>query len=450
MQSLRLGAAGMRGKIAESLTPRLAMDFAAALGTYLDGQPVVVARDTRISSEMYSHAVTSALISCGCRVLDAGVAPAPLAHCMVRSLEAAGGLLISAGHHPMGWNAITPLDASGAFYTGQALQELLDVYHSRRFDDRPWDRIGERIVAPHDQRERYLDALCASLDVDAISRANFHVVADFCNGAGSVVAEAFAERLGIRLMAINKELWGILPHDPEPRPRSAMQVKSILQTLGADVGFVFNSDMSRASVVTDAAETLSEEYTVALVADHRVADGMKMVTNWCTTRTLDDVVARKGGALHRTRVGEAFIIERMQELGAELAGDGSGGAAFGGHLPAYDNFMTMGVILEAMALRACRSSELAAALPRYHIVKRSIPIASSHAYTLLRHVADLWDDAEVVEEDGFRFNWPDGWVHLRTSMTEPIIRMIVEWSTREEAEDRAMQVRGMLERLVTS
>ncbi len=446
MQPLRIGIAGMRGQVATALTPKLAMDFASALGTYLDGGTVVVGRDTRISSGMLYNAAVSALLGCGCDVVDAGILSAPELHFMVPHLQANAGLMISAGHHPKGWNALVPFTSDGASFSKVELQELLDIYHSRRFSNRPWDRIGQERAAPVGGQEAYLDCLCAQLDTDAIASAGFSVVADFCNGSGAQICEKFAERIGIKLIAINKARSGILPHDPEPRPRSALQVRSVLEPLKADIGFVFNSDMSRTSIVTSSGETLSEEYTIALVADQILSKGWKLVTNWCTTKTLDEIAARHQSEIHKTKVGEAFIIDRMLELGAELAGDGSGSMAFGGHIPGYDNFRVMGVLLEAMAKKKATSAELAAQLPRHTIVKKKIRTSSSHAYTLLHAMRDHFPDAKVNDADGLRFDWPDGWVHLRASTTEPIIRMIVEWKTREQAEEKALQVRGLLER----
>lgn len=449
MQSLRIGIAGMRGKVATELTPQLAMNFAAALGTYLDGGTVVVGRDTRISSGMLQQAAISALMGCGCKVVDAGIISAPEMHFFVPHLHADAGLLIGAGHHPTGWNALMPFTSSGAAFTRVQLQELLDIYHSRRYGFAPWQKVGACTPAPANTREAYLDALCAKIDTAAIASRNFKVIADFCNGSGSLVAGRLADRLGIKLVSINEELSGLLPHDPEPRPRSAVQVQSLLKPLGADIGFVFNSDMSRASIVTSSGETLSEEYTVALVADQYLAarQGEKVVTNGCTTRTLDEVVRRHYGVLHKTKVGEAFIIDKMAETGACLAGDGSGSAAFGGHIPGYDNCMVMAVLLEAMAKQKMTSAEMASALPRYHIVKRAIPAPASHAYTMLRSMEKFFPDAEMTEADGLRFEWPDGWVHFRASNTEPIIRTIVEFRSKEKAEEMAFQIRGMIERL---
>jgi len=293
--------------------------------------------------------------------------------------------------------------------------------------------------------------LCAHLETKAIAKAKYRVVADFCNGSGSVLAKEFAKRLGIELVPINDLHSGVLPHDPEPRPRSSFQVRSIMAPLKAHVGFVFNSDMSRVAVVTDIGETLSEEYSFPLAADHYLArrgPGAGVVTNWCSTRTLDDVVARRGGILHKTKVGQAAIIDKMFETFSSIAGDGSGSAAFSGGAPGFDGFAVMGTILESMALRNRTSSQLAEELPRRFIIKRAVPCQSSHAYTLLRGFHGKFKDAICNEEDGLRFDWRDGWLHLRASMTEPIIRMIVEWNTREGAEDMALQVRSILDRLV--
>jgi phosphomannomutase len=453
MKSLRLGTAGMRGEIGTGLTPSLIQNFAAAFGTYIEGGTVIVGRDTRFSSLMVYHAAVSSLLSCGCRVIDAGLCPAPLLHFLVPHLDLDAGLLLGAGHHPAGWNAIVPLGADGAYLNAVRMQELLDVYHSRRFESRRWNSLGTEEEAAADVAVPYLDRLCSFVDRDAIRRARFKVVADFCNGSGSVLGRAFAERLGLDLIPINDLESGILPHDPEPRPRSSMQAQSIQKVTGAAVGFVFNSDMSRTAIVSCNGETLSEEYSFPLVADRyleRMPPPATVVTNWCTTRTLDEIVRQHGGVVCKSRIGQAPLVDRMLEADAEIAGDGSGSVVFRPLSLGFDGFLAMAMILESMAVNGCSSSDLVARLPRHHIVKRSIPCPSARAYAFLRNVKDSFPDAAVSEEDGIRFDWPDGWAHLRASATEPIVRMIVEWNTVEEAESRAISLRGMLERLVAS
>lgn len=442
----------MRGEIGAGLTPPLAVDFSSAMGTYLEGGKVLISSDTRFSSTMLRHAVFSALVSCGCEVVNAGISPAPVIHFLTPHLKADGALLLGAGHHPAGWNALVPISAEGAYFNSVQLQELLDVYHTHRYRNCSWDSIGKVVLAPENAGESYLDMLCSKVNIDAISSRKFKVIADFCNGSGSRIVRSFADRLGIELIPVNNDESGILPHDPEPRPRSSAQVHSIIKPLKADVGFVFNTDMSRAAVVTSSGETLSEEYTFPLVANHVLSSaprGASVVTNCCTTRTLDELVKRHKGVLHKTKVGQAFIMDKMFEAKAVLAGDGSGSAALEGSAPGFDGFMVMALVLEAMALNNCSSAELAEDLPRYHIVKKKIHCPSAHAYSLLRSFRNYYSDADISEDDGFRFDWKDGWVHLRASVTEPVIRMMVEWKTKDEAEDRALHIRGCLERLVS-
>ncbi|HBC89457.1 MAG TPA: hypothetical protein DCZ94_21170 [Lentisphaeria bacterium] len=451
MQSLRLGSAGMRGEIGSALTPTLVINFASAFGTYVEGGKVVIGRDSRSSSPMLHIAVTSALQSCGCKIIDAGLCSAPFLQFLVTHLKADGGLLIGAGHHPAEWNAIVPIGENGAYLNNRRMQELLDVYHNGHFRNCVWNKIGKLEPLPEKAYDKYLDKICGLIDTNLISARKFKVIADFCGGSGSCLAKGFAERLGIELIPLNDTPTGILPHDPEPRPRSSFQVKSFMSHLKADIGFVFNSDMSRTAITTDTGETLSEEYTFPLVASHILLKSKEpciVVTNWCTTRTLDDVVAKCNGKVEKTKVGQAPIIDDMIELDAKLAGDGSGSVALKDSVPAFDSYLTMGIILESMAVRNARSSELAASIPRYHIIKRKVNCHSSHAYTLLRNLKSQFPGAKLTEHDGFRFDWHDGWVHLRSAMTEPIIRMIVEWRTKEEAEEKALQVRSLLERLV--
>jgi phosphomannomutase len=226
-----------------------------------------------------------------------------------------------------------------------------------------------------------------------------------------------------------------------------------MKPLKADIGFVFNSDMSRSAIVTDVGETLSEEYSFPIVADHVLSKSppeSAVVSNCCTTRTLDEVVAARGGVLYKAKVGQSHTIDKMFETSAVLAGDGSGSVAIAAGVPGFDSFALMILVLESMAASGLKSSEIAEKLPRYEIIKRSVPCPSAHAYSVLRSLRGSFPDAALSEDDGLRFDWKDGWVHLRASMTEPIVRMIVEWKGREEAEDMAMRISSMIERLVSS
>ena len=447
MRSFKLGTAGMRGIVGTGLTVERAIDFASAVGTLLDGGRVVLGCDTRFSTNMLRYAVTAALTGCGCEVLNAGIAPAGLIHFLTPHLNADGALLLGAGHQNAGWNAAIPLASKGNYFNRIELQELLDIYHSHRYRSVPWNKIEKVQAVPENVVDEYLDALCRVIDARAIENANFTVVADFCNGSGGAVAERVAERLGVKMIGINKIFSGILPHEPEPRPRTASQVQSLIAPLGADAGFVFNSDASRLAIVTNTAETLSEEYTAPLAADYLISgcSDARVVTNICSTRALDDVVAKHGGNLYKTRVGQAHVIDKMFETGAQVACEGSGSLTSSKWVCGFDALYVMAVILEYMAVTGRELSDLASEIPRYHIVKSTVRCQSSQAYAMLRNMRGLAGDATVTEDDGTRIDWDDGWVSVRSSTTEAVIRMISESKTIEKAVDRDFQLRGMIE-----
>lgn len=450
MRHLKLGTAGMRGVVGNGIDPLRIIDYVSAFGTFVGGGTVVVGRDARRSSVMIYHAVVAALMNCGCCVIDGGVTPAPVLHFMTENLQADGALLIGPGHQGAGWNAVIALNSNGSYMNSAMVQELLDVYHSRQYRRVAWHELGSCMASGVTPIEKYFELITAQIDFELIEKQKYTVIADFCNGSGADSAERLSNALGIHIIPINNLGSGVLPHSPEPRPRSAAQVQSIMAPLQADVGFVFNSDMSRCSVVTDSGETLSEEYTFPLIADYmleREQNNKRVVTNICTTRTLDEIVRRHGGTLHKTRVGQAFLIDKMMEIDALLAGDGSGSTAFRNGVNGFDSFMQMATILEAMAWKNMSSTELASKLPRYHAIKMTMPCRSDRAYSVLKNLRNFCPDAAIGETDGVNFEWPDGWVSLRAATTEPVIRMISEWTTRDEAVDRAMRMRGLLERL---
>lgn len=298
--------------------------------------------------------------------------------------------------------------------------------------------------------EAYWGYLAETLDVSAIAAAEFRVVGDFCNGSGAAHARTFAARLGLDLVSVNDVPSGVLPRDPEPRPRSESPIRSIIAPLGATAGLVFNSDLSRMGVVSDTGEPLSEELTFPLLLDYvleRFPAGSRVVTNICSSRTVDDVVSRHGDVLEKGKVGQANVIDMMRSTDAVAAGEGSGSMTIRG-LHGFDGFLMAGLLLEAVAPRRMPLSGLVAALPRYEMVKQTIPCDSPHAYLLLRRLRQEFDDdAEVNDCDGLRFDWPDGFLSLRLSSTEGSLRLISEAKSRETAQERAWRARLLWERL---
>jgi len=451
MKSVRFANFGVRGRIGDTISPEMLIDFSCAFGTFADGGRVLLGRDTRSSSPMLHASVLAGLLSTGCEVLDFGVCPAPILQFSVERLKAAGAVSISGGHTRMGYNALTLIGPNGAYLEPVGGEVVLDIYHARDFRRCAWDRQGVRQTAG-DFLDPYLSALAALLDVDAIRRAGFTVVIDPVNGSACRYLNPFAERLGIKLVPINGDESGYLAHDPEPRPRNAKQVSALIGYVKGDIGFVLSSDAGRVALVCENGETASEEFVFPVIARHALSrrPGV-LVTNCCTSRMVDDVAARMGTRVVKTPVGQAFIMAALADEDGVIGGEGNGSVGLPAFSRAFDGFLAIGLILEALAKSGRRASELVAELPRYHIVKRQIYGEPHRCYRALEtmQVDTQWADGGHVDlTDGLRVDWDDGWLHLRASQTEPMIRIISESKSRQSAADRALAAARRLESLV--
>jgi phosphomannomutase len=447
VKTLRLSGFGMRGFVGESLTPAAVMDYASAFATFLDGGRVLVGRDTRRSSPMIHAAALAGLLGAGCEVVDLGVCPAPIVQFSVPRRAAAGAIVITGGHHPMGWNAVLLIGPDGRPLDPQAGEAVLDVFHAGGFRRPPWDGLGS-VREDASCGAEYFDALGRFLDVEAIRRAAFTILLDPVGGSGCAYLEPFARTVGARLVAVNAEPSGYLAREPEPRPRSARPLASIVGPLKGDAGFVFSSDMGRLALVTERGETPSEEYGFPLVAAHVLGRRIgPVVTNGCTTRTVDDVAAARGAPVIKTPVGQAYVMAALEDESGAIGGEGSGSAAVPAFSRAFDGFLMAGLVLEAMATARASLSDLLHALPRYHIVKRSVPCAPGAGYRALdavrEHAAAL-PGARIDTTDGLRIDRDDGWTHVRASRTEPIVRVISEAKDPAAAAARADELVRLL------
>lgn len=453
MKTLRMASFGMRGTVGDAITPEIVLDFACAFGTYMEAGKIMLARDTRASSPMLHAATLSGLLSTGCEVQDFEVCPTPILQFALKQDGAKGGVAISAGHNRMGGNALTLIGARGAYMDPVGGSTVLEIYHARDFLRRSWKDIGTLTVMDREQfLNEYLDALCAFLDAEAIRRAGFSVVIDAVNGSGCSYLQPFADRLGIRLIPINGEESGYLAHDPEPRPRNARQVAAMLQHVRGDIGFVCSSDMGRVSIVSETCETLSEESTFPLLAAHllRKKKGT-VVTNCCTTRVVDDLAAQARVRLVRSPVGQAYVYSMLADENGVIGGEGNGSVIVPAFSPASDGFLIMGLVLEAMAQTGQKISQIYQALPKYQIVKRSVYGEANSCYRAMEALQSRedWSKGGMLDfTDGTRVDWADGWIHVRASRTESMIRVISESRDRAKAEGRIATVVGILEDLM--
>ncbi len=447
---LKIGISGVRGIVGTSMNPTLVMDFASAFGTFLDRKPVVLARDTRLHGPMLRAACVSALLSSGCDVIDLGICPTPILQKSVRRLNAGGGLAITAGHNDIQWNALTFIGPDGASLNPFQGQEVLDHYHLGDFEKAATDGLG-RLTVPAESAfiEPYIAELRAFVDADAIRAARFKVVIDACAGAAAPYLKRVAEALGFDLIPINDEPNGFFPHDPEPRPRNAAQTVSVVRAIGAEAGFLLSSDAGRVSLVSETTEALSEEFTLPLIADALLSRRCgPVITTYSTSRMIEDVARAHRCPLVRTRVGPAHVFLTAGQEEAVLAGEGSGAVAVPAFQSAFDAFLSMALVLETMARTGKRLSALVEGLPRYHIIKEKVYCPTSRIHGVIGELAKTFRGRDIDTGDGLRAEDKDGWVQVRTSGTEPMLRIIAEDTSRERARAKVDRVLRAVELMI--
>lgn len=435
MRQLKIGTSSVRGVVGEQFTPELAVNFACAFGTYADEGTVVLGRDTRQSSVMLRAAVLSGLISTGCRVIDLGVCPTPMVSYAVRALEATVGLSITGSHNDSRWNALKFIGADGALLNAVASEEVLDIYHAAEFTRVPWNGLQRWTTAP-EMRDRYLAHLLATLDVTRIRARKFRVVVDFCNGTGAAVAAPFLQALGCTLIPLNEEPSGEFAHAPAPTAANMRQLAALLRYLDADLGAALNIDGDRVGFVTADGRPLSEEYTFPLVTDYVLSRTPgPVVTNLSTSRMVEQVARAYGQPVIRTLIGEGYVVDRGLAERAVVVGEGSAGAAVFPTVTAFDGFLALGLVLEAMAVSGESLAALADRLPPAHMRKGVLALAPDQVYQVLEGFRELYAEQPMDRTEGVRVEWPDAWLHVRASNTEPILRIVVEADTQARADE---------------
>lgn len=436
MQQLKIGTSSVRGIVGESLTPELIVDFASAFGTYCDSGAVIIGRDTRQSSVMLRAAALSSLLSAGCRVLDLGVCSTPLISFAVRELSAAGGLSITGSHNDSRWNALKFIGADGALLNAVNSEELLDIYHARDFIRRDWRGLGTTEPAPDDLLTRYIAHLLDALDVERIRARGFRVAVDFCNGATEPVTRAFLTALGCALIPLNEEPDSIFAHAPAPTVTNMRQLAALMRHLDTDLGAAINIDGDRIGFVTAAGDPLTEEHTLPLVAAQalRRRPG-PVVTNLSSSRMVEAVAREYGRTVIRTMIGEGHVMGRALGERAVIGGEGSGGVAV---LPAavtFDAIFALGLVLEEMATSGDTIAALAGRLPRYAVRKGTVACPPDLVYHVLEGFHERFKEADIDQTEGIRAAWPDAWIHVRASNTEPLLRVVAEADTEERVDD---------------
>jgi phosphomannomutase len=448
--TMMVSISGMRGHVGTDLTPELVARHAAALGAWLrsaGGSAAVIGRDARTSGEMYALAAAAGFASVGVDVIDVGVVPTPTVQMAVEHHRAGAGLIITASHNPIEWNALKFLGPDGIFLdgaAGEAVRRLADEGPPRS----GWDAIGRR-TEDHEAVARHLDAIVGLdlIDAPLIRAAGFTVALDAVRGAGGPPMAALFERLGVAMHGIYLEPTGRFPRPPEPTPAGLAELGELVRSRGAALGMAVDPDVDRLALVDETGTPIGEDYTLALAvraileAAGPRARGARVVVNLSTSLVVADAAGDYGAELVRAPVGEANVARAIQSEGALIGGEGNGGVMYPGLHVGRDAPLAAALILQYMARQGRPLSAVVADAPRYVIVKAKAPRGGDLAatYAALRAA---FPDADRDERDGLRLGWTDRWLHVRPSGTEPIIRLIAEAPTGAEAEELVATARS--------
>lgn len=432
------GSSGARGVVNEEVTPQFALNLAVAVGTVLDSDTFVVARDTRTSGEMLASAVMSGLMSCGKNVHDIGIVPTPGVQCYA-AREGIPGVIVTASHNPPAYNGIKLVDDSGVELRIEELEAIERVFQEESFGFAAWDGVGS-VTRVSGARETYVKEVVGSLPADRIRERELTVAIDPGNGAGSLTSPRIFRELGCQVVTINSQPDGGFPgRDPEPVKENLSDLCSFVRSEGADLGIAHDGDADRAVFVDEQGEWIDGETVLAALAASVVDTESIVVSGVNVSQRLVDVVNDAGGSVELTRVGSTFILNRVRELmeagtKVPIAGEGNGGIIFPEYRLGRDGAFVGGRFLDL--IRNTPASELTAPFDTYYTERVNVPVDSAEdeatKLSMVRDVAET-ESASVSQVDGFRFEYNDGWVLVRPSGTEPLIRVYAEAQSRERA-----------------
>lgn len=435
--SLKVSVSGVRGIVGESLTPALVMRFAATFGEYVGRGTVLVGRDARTTGPMFENAVVAGLLSVGCRPVLLGIVPTPTAQMAVTQAGASGAIIITASHNPGEWNALKLVGSSGIFLNHSEAEGLFNTYHQ---PDRGFvaEEAYRKVKTMEDTFAAHLDRVCERVDVEAIRKAGFKVAVDCCNGVGAFYSQRFLETLGCEVVALFDERDGIFRRPPEPTAANLSALCDAVRTNGCDVGFAQDPDGDRIGFVDETGAPLGEQNSFVLAAEHVLSRTPgDVVVNIDTTGAIEDVARKYGCRVVRTPVGEINVTAKMLAIGAVFGGEGgSGGVIWPAVHPCRDSFAGMALLLEMLAVRKVPLSAIAADLPVLHMRKGKTPCSAENAQRVVRKLAARHTDARATTIDGLRLDWEDGWMLIRASNTEPILRLTTESTNLETCEER--------------
>ena len=446
---------GIRGTIGgttgNTLNPLDIVKFTTAYATFIPRKTgkIVVGRDGRISGPMVRDIVCGTLVGMGFDVIDIGYASTPTTELAVTMSEADGGIIITASHNPRQWNALKLLNSEGEFLTAADGQRVLDIAEKEEFNYAEVDKLGH-VIQDNSFDNRHIESVVSLklVDVDAIRHARFMVCVDSINSVGGIILPKLLERLGVGYTFLNRDVTGDFAHNPEPLEKNLQDIMTEMKSGRYNLGIVVDPDVDRLAFICEDGTMFGEEYTLVSVADYVLSNTPgNTVSNLSSTRALRDVTQKRGGIYTAAAVGEVNVTTKMKEVNAVIGGEGNGGVIYPESHYGRDALVGIALFLTSLAKKECKASELRSQFPDYQIAKNRIDLTpETDVDAILVKVKEMFAQdasAQVNDIDGVKIDFPDCWVHLRKSNTEPIIRVYSEASTMEKADElgkRLMQV----------
>ena len=439
---------GIRGTIGgptgDTLNPLDIVKFTTAYATFMkrgakgEGRnKIVVGRDARISGDMVRNVVCGTLMGMGLDVIDIDLATTPTTELAVRWTGALGGIIITASHNPRQWNALKLLNGEGEFLTKDDGNEVLSIAEKEDFDYADVDSLGS-YTRDDSFNQRHIESVLdlKLADVDAIRNAKFKVCVDAINSVGGIILPDLLKALGVEYTILNSTANGDFAHNPEPLEKNLQGIMDAMRSGKYDLGIVVDPDVDRLAFICENGEMFGEEYTLVSVADYVLQHTPgNTVSNLSSTRALRDVTERHGGTYTAAAVGEVNVTTKMKEVGAVIGGEGNGGVIYPESHYGRDALVGIALFLSSLAHKKCTASQLRATFPNYFIAKNRIDLTSSTDIdAILEKVKEMYASEKITDIDGVKIDFPDKWVHLRKSNTEPIIRVYSEAATMEEAD----------------
>lgn len=437
------------GKTGDTLNPLDIVKFTTAYATLIGGKKIVVGRDGRISGLMVRNVVVGTLMGMGYDVIDIGYATTPTTELAVKMAGADGGIIITASHNPRQWNALKLLNKEGEFLTAADGAEVLRLAEAEDFNYAEVDQLGQ-LTVDDSFNQRHIDAVLGLklVDREAIKARKFRVCVDTINSVGGIILPELFKQLGVDYEILNGACTGDFAHNPEPLEKNLLGIMDKMRQGGFDLGIVVDPDVDRLAFICEDGTMFGEEYTLVSVADYVLSHTVgNTVSNLSSTRALRDVTEKHGGVYTAAAVGEVNVTTKMKEVGAVIGGEGNGGVIYPESHYGRDALVGIALFLSSLAQKGCKASELRKTFPDYQIAKNRIELTpETDVDAILVKVKELFAQdsrAKVNDIDGVKIDFPDKWVHLRKSNTEPIVRVYSEAQTMAEADElgkKLMQV----------